>query len=155
MKKHALTSGPRRRARRQIIAFAVAAGIALTISAGRLKALPNSGGDTISIAQYNTQFLFPAFFPTFVLEAFDHFPDSSERATLIGEELACRDIVTLNEVSNDARRADIFAAMEANAGACGRAPLIDGGTRFWDFFVGPHNSQTDPVLDDEIAMPSR
>jgi endonuclease/exonuclease/phosphatase family metal-dependent hydrolase len=155
MKKHALTSGPRRRARRQIIAFAVAAGIALTISAGRLKALPNSGGDTISIAQYNTQFLFPAFFPTFVLEAFDHFPDSSERATLIGEELACRDIVTLNEVSNDARRADIFAAMEANAGACGRAPLIDGGTRFWDFFVGPHNSQTDPVLDDEIAIASR
>jgi endonuclease/exonuclease/phosphatase family metal-dependent hydrolase len=155
MKTHLLTPEPRRKARRPIMAFAVAVAITLAISAGRLKALPNSGGETISIAQYNTQFLFPAFVPTFVLEAFDHFPDSSERATLLGQVLACRDIVSLNEVSNDARRADIFAAMEANAANCGRAALIDGGTRFWDFFVGPHNSQTDPVLDDEIAIASR
>jgi endonuclease/exonuclease/phosphatase family metal-dependent hydrolase len=155
MKKHALTPRPRHLALRPVIAFAAAAVIALVMSTGHLKALPSSGGDTIAIAQYNTQFLFPAFVPTFVLEAFNHFPDSSERATLIGQVLACRDIVSLNEVSNDDRRADIFAAMEANAANCGRAPLVDGGTRFWDFFVGPHNSQTDPVLDDEIAIASR
>jgi endonuclease/exonuclease/phosphatase family metal-dependent hydrolase len=143
-------------------------GLMLALTPGRTAAAVAPGGpsdsvradetvnsDSILIAQYNVQFLFPSWVPGFVFDVFDHFPDNTLRASLIGEKMACKDIVSFNETSNDDRRADIFASMEANAAACGRAPLIDGGTRFWDFFVGPHGSQTDPVVDDEIAIASR
>lgn len=143
-----------RHPRRRAILLGVAIAWALILSPSHVVRAQES--DPISIAHYNVQFLFPSWVPGFVLDAFDHFPDSSQRASLIGQVMACRDIVSFNEISNDDRRADIFASMEANAAACGgRAPLIDGGVRFWDFFSGPHNSQTSPVLDDEIAIASR
>jgi endonuclease/exonuclease/phosphatase family metal-dependent hydrolase len=151
MRAQSVRNQSRHRRSRAILLAAVAAwALMAPVNARRA-----TEADTIAIAQYNVQFLFPSWVPGAVLEALDHFPDSSLRANLIGQVLACRDIVSLNEVSNDDRRADIFASMEANAAACGRAPLIDGGTRFWDTFTGPHNSQTDPILDDEIAIASR
>src|SRR5262245_52049165 len=142
-------------ASRCAILLLTALACALVAPSNPLRAGETVAEDSIAIAQYNVQFLFPSWVPTLVLEALDHFPDSSERASLIGQVMACRDIVSFNEISNDDRRADIFASMESNAGSCGRAPLIDGGTRFWDFYVGPDNAQTDPILDDEIAIASR
>jgi endonuclease/exonuclease/phosphatase family metal-dependent hydrolase len=113
--------------------------------------------DSVLLAQYNVQFLFPENTPEILFERENHFPSSSERARLIAEQVACRDIVAFQEISNNERRRDIFEAMEEYATQCpgGREPLIDGGTRYFDFFVGPHNSQTDPQLDDEVAIASR
>jgi hypothetical protein len=113
------------------------------------------GSDVVRLAQYNVQFLLPEATPGHVFDAVDHFPDSAARASLIGQAMACMDIVSFNETSNNARREDIFAAMEASAAACDRPPLVDGRTRFFDFAHGPDNSQTSPVLDDEIAIASR
>ena len=144
----------RRKCRRIAVAAAAAAGLILVGPSSTARA---QGGpaDPLAIAHYNVQFLFPSFFPSFIFDAFDHFPPTTGRAELIGKTMACQDIVSFNEVSNDERRADLFAAMEANAAACGTPARIDGGARFWDFFVGPHNGQTNPVLDDEIAIASR
>ena len=115
------------------------------------------GFDTIRLAQYNVQFQFPELTPDLILDHFDHFPSSGERAARIGAAVACMDIVAFQETSNDLRREAIFSAMEANAAACpaGRGPLIDFGSRFFDFVDGPDNSQTDPVVDDELAIASR
>jgi endonuclease/exonuclease/phosphatase family metal-dependent hydrolase len=111
--------------------------------------------DTVQLAQYNPQFLFPEDTPEVLFDWKDHFPSSSLRAGLVGAAVACMDIVAFEEISNNSRRKDVFDAMEANAANCGRSPLIDGGTRYFDFFVGPHNAQTDPILDDELAIASR
>ena len=132
-----------------------AIGIAALAPHEPVRADHGPGSDTISIAHYNVQFLFPDWVPQFVLDAFGHFPATTARASAIGAQLACRDIISFNEVSNDPRRDDIFAALEANAAACGKPALVDGGARFWNFYVGPDNSQTDPVLNDEIAIASR
>jgi hypothetical protein len=139
-----------------LLAGVIAAGLLLPREA-RLRAGTSADSDTISITHYNVQFLLPSWLPDFVFEAVDppHLPNSSLRASLIGAELACQDIVSLNEVSNDDRRADILQSMEANAAACGEPALIDGGTRFWDFYAAPHTSQTDPIVDDEVAIASR
>jgi endonuclease/exonuclease/phosphatase family metal-dependent hydrolase len=115
--------------------------------------------DGIHLEQSNVQFLFPEGTPDIAFDWKNHFPDSPERAWLIGKEAACMDIVAFEEISNNARRQDIFDSMEANAAACpdGRIPLINDGTgpRYFDIFVGPHNSQTSPILDDEVAIASR
>lgn len=118
-------------------------------------ALHGATSDTVHLAQYNVQFLLPDGTPGFVFGAADHFPPSAERAAKIGAALACQDIVALNETSNNTGRRNIIAAMEANAAACGRQALVDGGEHFFDTLDGPDNSQISPVLDDEIALVSR
>jgi len=115
----------------------------------------SAGNDLISVGHYNVMFLLPDYTPGFIFEAAEHMPDSSTRAKLIGQVLACRDIISLAEVSNNPRRQDIYNALEANAAACGRPPLVDGGSRYFDFVDLPDNSQIDPILDDEIAIASR
>jgi len=153
-------SSIRRRARLVLLAGATLAGVAIAGCTlddhdSASLAAESQPGDVVRLAQYNVQFLLPEGTPDQVIEMAEHFPDDPERASLIGQGMACRDIVSFNESSNDARRADIFAAMEAHAAGCGRPALVDGGARFFDFASGPDNSQTSPVLDDEIAIASR
>ena len=155
MRHHTVHMGSRKQSRAALGVLLGTIGIAALAPHESLRAHHGPGSDTISIAHYNVQFLFPDWVPQFVLDAFGHFPATTERASAIGQQLACRDIISFNEVSNDPRRDDIFAALEANAAACGKPALVDGGSRFWNFFVGPDNSQTDPVLNDEIAIASR
>jgi endonuclease/exonuclease/phosphatase family metal-dependent hydrolase len=142
----------------------VLSGIALVLVAfaacteseeGSAHALQGATSDIVHLTQYNVQFLLPDGTPGFVFDAADHFPPSAERAAKIGAALACQDIVALNETSSNTGRRNIIAAMEANAAACGHQALVDGGTRFFDALDGPDNSQTSPVLDDEIALVSR
>jgi endonuclease/exonuclease/phosphatase family metal-dependent hydrolase len=64
--------------------------------------------------QYNVQFLTP----WDEGEIPGHWPNTSERATAIGEALACFDMVALNETVNDTRRAQIIGTMQAKAPFC-------------------------------------
>ncbi len=125
----------------------------------QLKDLPK---DPIKVAHYNVMFLFPEYWPDTIFELLGHMPDNSTRAELIGKALACQDIVSLNEVSNNDRRQDIFNAMNAHASNCSsdndRPRLvtdIHGNKTFFDFTDGPDNSQVSPIIDDEIAIASR
>ena len=121
----------------------------------RTQALHGASTDIVLLAHYNVQFLLPNETPGFVFNLADHLEPSSERAQKIGAALACQDIVSLNETSNNERREEIISAMNSNAAACGRPALVDGGSRFFDSVDGPDNSQTDPVIDDEVTIVSR
>ena len=90
----------RRKCRRIAVAAAAAAGLILVGPSSTARA---QGGpaDPLAIAHYNVQFLFPSFFPSLIFDAFDHFPPTTARAELIGKTMACQDIVSFNEVSND------------------------------------------------------
>jgi endonuclease/exonuclease/phosphatase family metal-dependent hydrolase len=88
---------------------------------------------TLKVAQYNVQFVTPWRFGRVSRK---HWPNTAARARAIGTELACFDIVALNETINAVRRAEIFAAMEQAAAACGRPSRLAGG-RWFAVLAGP------------------
>jgi endonuclease/exonuclease/phosphatase family metal-dependent hydrolase len=88
---------------------------------------------TLRVAQYNVQFVTPWGFGRVSAK---HWPNTAARARAIGETLACFDIVALNETINDARRGEIFAAMEQAGPACGRPSRLAGGRQF-EVLAGP------------------
>jgi endonuclease/exonuclease/phosphatase family metal-dependent hydrolase len=88
---------------------------------------------TLRIAQYNVQFVTPWRFGRISLK---HWPNTDARARAIGETLACFDIVALNETINDARRGEIFSAMESAGAACGRPSRLASG-RYFEMLAGP------------------
>jgi endonuclease/exonuclease/phosphatase family metal-dependent hydrolase len=88
---------------------------------------------TLRVAQYNVQFVTPWRFGRVSAK---HWPNTEARARAIGKTLACFDIVALNETINDARRSEIFAAMEHAGAACGRPSRLASGRHF-EVLAGP------------------
>jgi endonuclease/exonuclease/phosphatase family metal-dependent hydrolase len=121
--------------------------------------------EPLRIAQYNVQFVTPW---RFGRVSFKHWPNTDARARAIGETLACFDIVALNETINDARRGEIFAAMERAGAACGRPSRLASG-RYFEMLAGPEPEapsiagigdflSSDAALawlGDEVALASR
>jgi endonuclease/exonuclease/phosphatase family metal-dependent hydrolase len=104
--------------------------------------------ETLRIAQYNVQFVTPWRFGRI---SAGHWPNTKARARAIGSELACFDIVALNETINDRRRAEIFAEMERAAAACGRPARLASGAYF-DLLAGPKpNDPSFAQLGDYLA----
>jgi endonuclease/exonuclease/phosphatase family metal-dependent hydrolase len=103
------------------------------VLADQPQALAPAGPETLRIAQYNVQFVTPW---RFGRVSFKHWPNTEVRARAIGETLACFDIVALNETINDARRGEIFAAMERAGAACGRPSRLASG-RYFEVLAGP------------------
>jgi endonuclease/exonuclease/phosphatase family metal-dependent hydrolase len=88
---------------------------------------------TLRVAQYNVQFVTPWRFGKVSAK---HWPNTEARARAIGETLACFDVVALNETINQARRGEIFAAMERAGAACGRPSRLPSGRQF-EALAGP------------------
>ncbi|HEX5077532.1 MAG TPA: endonuclease/exonuclease/phosphatase family protein [Geminicoccaceae bacterium] len=108
--------------------------------------------ETLRVAQYNVQFVTPWSFGTVSAK---HWPNTAARAAAIGETLACFDLVALNETINDARRGEIFAAMQRAGGACGRPLLPDG--RAFAVLAGPAAAapslaRIGAFLTDDVAL---
>jgi len=117
------------------------------------------------VAQYNVQFVTPWRFGRISRK---HWPNTTARARAIGAELACFDITALNETINAARRAEIFAATEGAAAACGRASRLASG-RYFEVLTGPEPAAPSLArladwlrgdaalawLGDEVAIASR
>jgi endonuclease/exonuclease/phosphatase family metal-dependent hydrolase len=113
-------------------------GVLLTLAllgagAGRAEASEAQRAQTLKVAQYNVQFVTPWRFGRVSAK---HWPNTTARARAIGTELACFDIVALNETITAARRAEIFAAMEQAAAACGRPSQLASG-RYFEVLSGP------------------
>jgi endonuclease/exonuclease/phosphatase family metal-dependent hydrolase len=89
--------------------------------------------ETLRVAQYNVQFVMPWRYGTV---SANHWPNTPERARAIGSELACFDLVALNETINDDRRTEIFAAMEQAGASCGLPSRLAGG-QYFTHLVGP------------------
>jgi endonuclease/exonuclease/phosphatase family metal-dependent hydrolase len=92
-----------------------------------------ASAESLRVAQYNVQFVTPW---SFGRVSSKHWPNTAARARAIGETLACFDIVALNETINDARRGEIFAAMEQAGAACGRPSRLASGRHF-EVLAGP------------------
>jgi endonuclease/exonuclease/phosphatase family metal-dependent hydrolase len=121
--------------------------------------------ETLKVAQYNVQFVTPWRLGRVSAK---HFPNTAARARAIGAELACFDIVALNETINATRRAAIVAAMEQAAAACGRPPQLPSG-RYFEVRAGPEAAAPSLAgladwlrgdaalawLGDEVALASR
>lgn len=101
----------------------------------------------IDVLQYNVQFLTPwnpgieyleQVLPDTIGELVDnpHWPNTKERAVSIGMELACFDIISLNESVNSNRRREIMRAMEESAPDCGKPSQFSDG-RYFDLTHGP------------------
>jgi endonuclease/exonuclease/phosphatase family metal-dependent hydrolase len=88
---------------------------------------------TLRVAQYNVQFVTPWGFGKVSAK---HWPNTAARARAIGEALACRDIVALNETINAVRRSEIFSAMEHAGAACGHRSRLASGRHF-EVLTGP------------------
>ncbi len=106
--------------------------LALTAQGSAAQAVP-APVETLRVAQYNVQFVTPWRYGTI---SASHWPNTPERARAIGSELACFDLVALNETINDARRSEIFAAMEQAGAHCGRPPRLADG-RYFAHLDGP------------------
>ncbi len=142
--------------------------LALLVGGGVARAGPPGSpawSETLRVAQYNVQFVTPWRYGTISPK---HWPNTEARARAIGVELACFDIVALNETINDARRAEIFGEMERAGAACGRPSRLASG-RYFQVLAGPESDPpslakitdflTDDValawLGDEVALASR
>jgi endonuclease/exonuclease/phosphatase family metal-dependent hydrolase len=137
----------------------------LLLGAGGPAEAEPASPQTLKVAQYNVQFVTPWRFGTVSRK---HWPNTTARARAIGAELACFDIVALNETINDARRGEIFAAMEQAAAACGRPSRLAGG-RYFAVLAGPEPAAPSLAglaawltgdaalawLGDEVALASR
>ena len=92
-----------------------------------------SVAETLRVAQYNVQFVTPW---RHGRVSANHWPNTAARARAIGAELACFDLVGLNETINDARRMEIFAEMERAGAECGRPSRLANG-RYFAHLAGP------------------
>lgn len=132
------------------------------------------GYTPVRVVQYNVQFLFSPSLRT-ALEAFNesvksHYPGTVRRAETIGSrpEIACADIVFLNETSADGLRDEIIRAMEKVS--CGKPFLIrreNGVHASFDVVHGPDLEQKTvsghiegiftgaAIIDDELTIISR
>jgi endonuclease/exonuclease/phosphatase family metal-dependent hydrolase len=121
--------------------------------------------ETLRVAQYNVQFVTPWRHGTV---SPGHWPNTAARARAIGTELACFDLVALNETINDERRSEIFAALEQAAAGCGRPSRLTDG-RYFAQLTGPAGDPPSLArlgeylagdralawLGDEVALASR
>jgi len=108
-------------------------GAALALAAGQAQAADPAAAQTLRVAQYNVQFVTPWRFGKVSAK---HWPNTEARARAIGETLACFDVVALNETIGEARRSEIFAAMERAGAACGRPSRLRSGRQF-ELLAGP------------------
>jgi endonuclease/exonuclease/phosphatase family metal-dependent hydrolase len=103
------------------------------LRADHAQAADPAWAQTLRVAQYNVQFVTPWRFGRVSAK---HWPNTEARARAIGETLACFDIVALNETINEARRSEIFAAMERAGADCG-TPSRQASGRHFEVLAGP------------------
>ena len=123
----------------------------------------------LDVIQYNTQFLSPH--PEKLWT--DHWPNTRERAVLIGEQLACFDVAALNETVNDKNRGILIDSMNAAGRYCGK-PLHARNGKVFESVSGPdlaggilqlpspadlvdlvESGTATPIIDDELTIVSR
>lgn len=150
----------------------------LALFSGAVSAQSSSDATELKVAQYNVQFLTPEFFPFDKVKS-DHWPNTNARARKIARQLACYDIVALNETVHDDRRRELIRTMNQHARtACpDRRRRFAGGNSF-EATSGPDiaggislpgpgdiidaisgvvggGTTSTPVVDDELTILSR
>jgi endonuclease/exonuclease/phosphatase family metal-dependent hydrolase len=123
-----------------------------------LAALPAAAGE-LALASYNVQFVTPEvpLLSRLLRELAGHKPNVSARAEAIGQALACRDLIALQETVNDVRRAELFAALQRHGRDCDKPSRLPSGVPF-ALLSGPAlpaDAAFLPLVDAALALASR